>query len=141
MIDQRNFHQSPEEIIKNASAEQRILWNRIFLLCGDKLSISQLHFQGPIPTDFTTYRARRIFLAYQLTAGGGSVSVNYPFLTLYDENNVANFILSGCDAYWNTTTTAAVFCTKTCVVKNVYFSRLVNSNFTSVVFVGFRIIY
>ncbi len=144
MIDQRNFHQSPEEIIKNATAEQRVIWNALFLLCGDKMSIAQLYFCGlSAGTEFLTYRARRIYFALELEYGrDNNASTLGDRIELYNENNVLNMAVYPCSVYWNTVATAAVTYGTHAKLQNIYFSRTVPaSNYDYLKFLGFRIIY
>ena len=68
-----NYHQTPEDIIKSASPEQRLLWNFIFLNFGVNISISQFFYIGGIAgSELTTYNANKLYLAYDLTISSGS---------------------------------------------------------------------
>lgn len=143
-MDVRNYHQSPEDILKSATPEQKILWNYLFLLCGERMSIAQLFYQGPSAgTDFLTYRARRLFFALELQAGqtSGGGQLNSPLITLYDQTNVISLYIPSATGYWNGTTAALNYLPVAIETHNVYFSRILLSVYTYVKFVGYRIIY
>lgn len=143
-MNQLNFHKTPEEIFKVATPEQKILWNHIFLLCGERLSIAQLFYMGPSAgTDFLTYRARRLYFALELQAGqaNGAGQTNNPLITLYDQNNNISFYLPSATGYWNSVTTALNYLPIAIESHNLYFSRIALNVYSYVKFVGYRIIY
>ena len=143
MIDQRNFHQTPEEIIKTATPEQRLMWNHIFMLTGERASISQYFFQGLIAGhEMLTYRARRLYFCLCLEGKGSSVpSVNQVYFHMFDENNVQFFSLINCSHLWNTTTGAVNYLSSNGEAHNIYFSRLNHSGIVYFKFIGYRITY
>lgn len=141
-MDTRNLHQSPEEIIKTATPAQKIIWNMIFLLTGDRATLSQLYYQGALTgTEFNTYRARRIFLAYELTLFTGALSVNPNAGTFYDEGNNIDFVTQNNIVYWDATAAAARYVGNDIFLKNIYFSRFTGLGYSALSFKGYRIIY
>ena len=144
MIDQRNFHQSPEEIIKNAPPATRILWNHLFLICGDKLSISQLFFYGLIAgSEFATYRARRLYFALSFEVGHlAGVAAATAYVAFYNEHNVNTYALQNNSTIWDATAAAARYQTFSYETRDIYFSRItVPATVTLMKFIGYRIIY
>lgn len=141
-MNQLNFHQSPEEIIKNATAEQKIIWNQLFLLFGERLSIAQYTYTGTIAAaEFITYRARRIYFALEFIAGHTSASANNSYIQLYNQNNAVFLNLGACSAYWNSTAAVTWYVPFSKPWHNIWFSRIVNSGYQSCHFIGYRIIY
>lgn len=143
-MDQRNFHQSTEEIIKNATAEQRIIWNQLFLMCGDRMSIAQLSYQGASAgSEFVTYRARRLFFALQVSFGhtNGAGQTNQPVITLHNAADAAFFYLPLSTGFWNGTTAALNYLPTYFESHNLWFSRLVLSVYGAMSFIGYRIVY
>ncbi len=141
----RDLHQTPEEIIKAANPEQRILWNYLLLLCGERLSISQLYYQGAIAgSEFVTFRARRLYFAYNFEAGRDSpyADSNGAMVSFYDQNNALSFNIMGAYPSWNAALALMWYSTYNTANKNLYFSRILNNGvFLYMKFNGYRIVY
>lgn len=134
-------HQTPEEIIKSASPAQKILWNYIFRLCGERAGITQLHYKGVIAgTEFLNYDAHKIYLALDLilTTNNG-VLITRPYFQLMDENNVGALFLTDNSGAWDTTAASFKFYQSSFNINNVYFSRGINQQFLYMSFTGYKI--
>lgn len=142
-MDTRNFHQSPEEIIKGATPEEKLIWNQIFLLGGDRLTISQLYYCGAVAgTDFLTYRARRLFLAYTLNYSATITgAANVKTVTFYNELDIINFVCHNLNIIWNATAAAPNYHINDGFINNIYFSRLAIVGPVYIKFIGYRITY
>lgn len=140
-----NIHQSVDEIIKQSSPAQKILWQQIRLITGENAAVQQMYFLGALAgTPFLTYVARTLYIAYELAIGGNVYSSSSTYTRLYNENNILVFTMpEGQNTYWNTTTTAPVRDNLTIKseINNVYFSRLVVSAHTDLKFIGYKIVY
>lgn len=139
-----NIHQTPEEIIKSSPPEIRIAWDRMLLICGERISISQIYFHGPVAgTEFLTYAAGKLYFIFDMTYASslGAVSVSVPVVTVYNEANViVNYLVSG-NAVWDATAAAMRFHAQTGRENNFYFSRIAVTIYTHIRIVGFKISY
>lgn len=137
------FHQSIEDILRAATPEQRLLWNHIFLRFGERVSISQYYYRGSASAgnELLTYSANKMYLAYDLKFGAvttGSLTLNP--VVLYDENNATFLQLRNNVVYWDATAAIEKFVANHIEIKNVLFSRYLNSiNYVSMQFIGYRI--
>lgn len=142
-----NLHQTPEEIIKAATPEQRVLWNYIFLTFGERVSISQLNYSGVVAaTEFLTYTARKLYLALEFGYSNTIATNLIPLVNVYNEANAVKMILSNnthC-VYWDATAAAAVVNNmgNSGVANNFYFSRIApHATITYIKFIGYRLQY
>lgn len=123
-----DLHQTPEQIIKNASAPLRILWNQIFLQFGKNISISPNYYQGlKLNSRFTIYNPRIIYLACEVTVShsAGFVTSLTPLRTMvYDEFNQPIMMFCNVRPVWNTTAAAMQYNNLQETKHNFYFSRL-----------------
>jgi hypothetical protein len=142
-MDIKNFHQTPEEIIKSATPEQRILWNYVGLLCGERFTLSQVFYQGAIGgSEFNTYRARRLYLALSVNFDPiGNPQVNPNFIEFHGVGDAIEMYPSFDTVVWNATTAAVNFKCCELYLSNYLFSRVVIQGYTSMRFIGYRITY
>jgi hypothetical protein len=136
------LHQTPEEIIKNATAEQRILWNSIFLQFGEKIGISQLHFIGQVATsEFIIYNASKHYLCLSLIAGCSDTSPQplWGNVTLFDAANGVSNYLNVTTPIWNTTGALEEGVLNTIQAKNFLCSRFTFNIYSHISFLGYRI--
>lgn len=138
-----NFHQTPEEIIKHATAEQRILWNDIFLRYGEKVAIQQYHYCGTLGAaqELKVYSARKLYFALDLKFGHSSghiIDLVGYIITFYDAANVACFSAHKNSIAWNTTTAALNYIPHLILLKNITFSRVVTF-YDMIDFTGYRL--
>ena len=136
------YQQSIEDVLKAASPEQLILWQQLRLITGQNAAIRQLYYQGPIAgSEFLTYLNTKLYVCLKLFStydvfytGGGNI-------TLYDQSNAANCKITNQAPFWNITaaTTGAAF--NAIDIKDFYFSRITNSLYSHMIFIGYRIIY
>jgi len=139
------FHQSVEDILKAATPEQRILWNDVFLRFGERCSISQYVYFGSIAgaVELTTYVARKIFLAYEFSAGYTNSLALTPggIITLHNEVGGAYFYGGENSAVWDATAATLRYTINKLELKNKYFSRFTTSQYNTCTFIGYRIVY
>jgi hypothetical protein len=130
-----------EEIFEAATPEQKILWNDIFLKYGERISITQLNFNGAIAgTEFLNYVARKMYLGYSVHMSAETGAVQ-PAMTLYDEANAINDIISAPGIVWDVTAVALKYVGTSIEFNDVLFSRLVAAGFTYFSFIGYRLNY
>jgi len=136
-----NFHQTPEEIIKNADAEQRILWNMIFLRWGDKIGLQQLFFQGAAAaTEFLVYSANKLYLCLSIEIGCTvTAAAGNTFLQFFNQANAAFLNMGNLSLAWNVTTAAFNTVGNNYNLKNFYFSRFTIATYTQIRFIGYRL--
>lgn len=135
-----NFHQTTEDIIKNATAEQRILWNSIFLKFGDKIGVSQFEYCGAVAGgEFLIYNQNKLYFALELAFGPHFEANTAPAANLYDSNNVIMFGLTNAMEFWNATTVARVSNSLLVQSTNLIFSRVVVFVYTQIKFIGYRL--
>lgn len=135
------FHQSVEDILRAATPEQRILWNYVFLRWGERVPIAQLYYNGnPAGTEFLTYSARKIYIAYSLFMSSDGVALaTIPQTLLRDDADVTNNSCRSLESYWDATAAAARFVCEQAVIHNVWFSRLIPQGHNGMTFIGYRI--
>lgn len=137
------LHQTPEEIIKAADPEQRIMWNNLFLEFGERISLSPLFYQGASAgSEFLVFKAGILYVAYNLRgAGTGAAIATNHLISLYDRNNVVTYYSNQSVSYFDSVAAAAKYSLIGLDHKNLTFSRLVLQNMTSLRFIGYRISY
>lgn len=144
-MDRNTFQQTKEEIIRSAPPATRVLWNQLYLICGERLSIAGFHYQGaPGANELGIYRAGRIYLALNIVFGSINASNNIAqgSVTFYDEGNNANFNIANHATYYDTVGAAAYYMFNGVELSNIYFSRVVcGARVTWIKFTGYRIIY
>ena len=138
----KNFHQTPEEIIKQATAEQRLLWNFIFMQFGDRVSISQLFYMGAVAgSEFLVYRAGKLYLCYDIhLSAPGTPNGATQYFQFYNENNAINFYGTNQSVFFNVGTAVTMYSANDFNIPNIYFSRFVMAGMYNYMrFVGFRL--
>jgi len=100
-----------------------------------------LYFQGAIlGSEFLIYAATKLYIAFNYsTSGTLSVTAVYPGVTLYDENNVVSGYFTNVNPYWDATGAVVKYCRSYLILSNIYFSRVLHSQYESIKFSGFRI--
>ena len=138
-----NIHQSIEEIIKNASPEQKILWQQVRLISGENAAVQQFYFEGTnLNAPFNTYVAGQIWLALKVEYSYNTFSSGIFNVVFFDQDNVQTFAATNNSMAWNTTAAAFNFFANTIKRKNVFFGRAAASLspcYTS--FIGYKIVY
>ena len=143
-MDRFTLHQSIEEIIATATAEQRILWNHAFLRFGERVCASSLHFTGTIATsEFVTVNANRMYLAYNLVFGSAIVPVaTVPYVNLHDIGGGVFHRLTANIMDWDATAAAYKFLSNSIIVNNLLFSRMtVHVDVVYISFTGYRLTF
>ena len=136
-----NFHQTPEQIVKAATADQRLLWNYIFLLAGDKIGVSQFYYHGLIAgSEFLNYSANKLYISYSFSFGNtGGSNANSPFVQFFDRLNISIGHLGNGSMSWDTTAAAFRYAAYYFDANCCLFSRIVVSNYNSLKFIGYRL--
>lgn len=137
-----NIHQSIDEIIKVSSPEQKILWQHVRLLTGENAAVRQLFYYGPLAgSEFATYDANKLYLACVLGASRLALTwaTAIAALQIFDENNIARFMLSNNSSLWNSTTAAPNNVANSIEANNIYFGRLDVFVYTHIRFIGYRL--
>lgn len=136
-----NYHQTPAEIIANADAEQRILWNHIFLQFGEKIGLRQYFYQGVfLGSEISIYDANKIYIALSIVAAGISAAgTNRCYFTTFDEANNVSMYANDNSVLFNATTAAVNYVHNSVELKNCYFSRLSVSQYSNIKFIGYRL--
>jgi len=130
-------------LLKNATPEQAILWNSIFLAFGDKIAISQLYYLGQMGgTEFSIYNANKMYLCldswFTVDSGQAEDAARFSAI-IYDRNNVESGSLNNTAMSYNTTTPAMLFLSNTIKAQNYIFSRLAFQNLFYMKFIGYRL--
>jgi len=141
-----NLHQTPEDIIKAATPQQKIIWNYIFLTYGERATVSQLHYHGTsVGSEFLTYNANKMYFALNLEISdtiAGAPSVQYGATYVYNEANAAYLFLTNNRPFWDATAAAVRFLCHNVVVENLLFSRLLFVQIHNLLrFEGYRITF
>ena len=137
-----NYHQTPEDIIKAATPEQRILWNSIFLKYGDKIALQQLYFCGAIAgTEFLTYSANKMYMAMSVESSfvTSQVAITYCFNEFYNEANAVFYTEVNVAPAWDTTAAIMKFSNNNAKTTNILFSRIALTSYTRMKFIGYRL--
>lgn len=138
-----NLHQTPEDIIKAATPEQRILWNQIYLMFGEKIGISQFEFTGQIAgNELSIFAAGRYYLALEMSMHSTAAHSATPGLViLHNRLNAGISSLAKNVIAYNTATNTMNYYSQDIIVKNMHFSRLALTIYTYISFKGYRITY
>lgn len=137
------YHQNIEDIIRSATAEQRILWQQIRLICGENAAVRQIHFNGASGgTEFATYTTGKLYYALKISFhGSGSPLANPGYIVRYNENNAITDYMQQNIMGWDVTAAAFRYIACSFTLENIYFSRLLLSTYSSICFSGFKITY
>ena len=140
------YQQSIEDIYKSASPEQKIQWQAIRLITGEKAAVRQLSWSslygGPNP-GLTTFIANRLFFALQIDFGAQQVShVSNGLIYFADATNNWNFFAQNSSTVFNTATGQANYTANYMSLKNLIFWRyFVGAHYSWVNFIGYVIVY
>jgi hypothetical protein len=135
-------NQSIDEILKNADPEQKLIWSHLFLTFGERISVGQYFYSGPlagVAATLSTYNARIIYLAYCIEWELADFNSQPCSLQSFDQNNTQKRALTnGSYPYWDVTAAGVKFFCGTGIMKNQWFSRIVTTA-AFIKFCGFRI--
>lgn len=137
-----NIHQSVDEIIKESSPAQKILWQQIRLITGENAAIRQTYYNGAlVGSEFNTAgNPRRIYLAYNMYLNHNTaVTLVTDCVFGIDSMSFKNIALA-----WNATAAAFQWMPLTINVQNVMFSQITSAfggNTSQILFTGYRIAY
>jgi len=138
-----NTHQSIDEIIRAASPSEKVLWQQVFLFCGERAAVRQLYYQGVIAgSEFLTYNANKLYVCLELDLNNG---LNYsniqPYARFYNNANAISLYGGVKDGVWNATA-AAIYSTGNDILKtNLIFSRIEVGVYSDMKFIGYRVNY
>lgn len=136
-------HQTPEQIFQDASPEQKLLWNYVFLRWGERVAVSQLVIRGSAG-ELTVYDANKLYFAYQIQFSPSGVPTPWTapsqYIACFDENNAAIETFVGTSLYWDVTAAQARSQANTINIKNFLFGRIVPSAGSyGITFIGYRL--
>ena len=135
-----NLDQTTEQIIKNADAVQRILWNSIFLRFGNNVGISQISYIGPqAGSEFIVYSVNKMYFLLELSAFFGAMNINISSLIIYNAANVAIGTVTNINGLWNGTTAAANYVGNAIHLKNILISRITSALYSNIKLIGYRL--
>jgi len=136
-----NYHQTPEEIIKNATAEQRILWNYIFLRFGERVGISQFAYFGSIAGsgELIVYDARKMYLALVFAGSSGSITNAPCSINIFDEGNVLIDQPASNFSYWDTAAAGQRIGGSSFELRTLLFSRIAANAYAYTRFIGYKL--
>lgn len=136
-----NFHQSTEEIINTATAEQRIVWNSIFLQYGEKIGLQQFTYSGPIPnSEFLIYSAAKMYLGLFIIFGShGAAQAPNCNIEFFNKANGSQGLIGNSIPVWDTTAAALKYTAGIFNIASILFSRIIATTYGFVVFNGYRL--
>jgi len=140
-----NTHQSINEIIRAASPAEKILWQQVLLICGERAAVRQLHYQGSYAgSEFVTFATGKLYLCLELDVFPDiTPRATNSGISCYDESNAFDFTMANSMGFYNSTTAATVYVANQLKVSNFLFGRLLLSGvaYQSLLFKGYRILY
>jgi len=137
-----NIHQSIEEIIKNSSAGEKILWQQIRLLTGENAAVQQMYYYGLIPAghELLVYSANKLYIGLELCAYCRlTPGTNFPFFEIYNEANVLSINAINLSTYFDAVAAVQEYAVNPVELKNIYFSRIAISVYQYVKFIGYKL--
>jgi hypothetical protein len=137
-----NIAQSIDDIIKNATPEQKVIWQQVRLLVGENAAIQQYFYIGPTAgSELTVYAANKLYLANVIEGSGGVVTTSVPLIQLLDRANVVHFVLSNFGIMYDSTAAVNRYGGNVISQNNVWFSRINVIQVANIKFNGYKIIY
>lgn len=138
-----NIHQSIEDLLKDASADFKILWQQARLLTGENAAVRQFSYIGPlVGSELLTYSANKYYLATKLKLSysrGDSATTSGGNAQIHDHNNILCFALSNCATVWDITGALIRYTAITIETENIAFGRIGDRYlYDYVQFTGFR---
>jgi len=137
-----NIHQSINQIIESAAPEQRVIWQQVQLIVGERAAVRQLYYAGAIAgSEFLTYSANKLYLAIEMNTSftSGGVQAAAGQIVIYDENNTATNRYSRQAPIWDATAAAAKYSLLPIYFTNLYFGRITVTTYTDIKFIGYRL--
>jgi hypothetical protein len=127
---------------RNATPEQINLWNVASALIAFN-TITPIYFMGAIAaSEFLIYNAGKIYIALEVEFSYNSATSAAPpvgQIVAYDSMDIARTHFSNVLPAWDTTAAAMEYCTMNYFKKNIYFSRIAATLYTSMIFNGYRL--
>jgi hypothetical protein len=103
-------------------------------------SVEPVYYQGLIAgTEFLTYVVTKLYICYSIEFDSANVTNAQPFITFFDETNTNSYFLNNSAPYWDASGTAVKHDDNVVISKNLYFSRITTTLYTSMVFIGYRV--
>lgn len=94
---------------------------------------------GSAGSEFLTYNAKKLYLAYSLEVWGFANNTSRPGLTIYNPANAALGQMGNANEAWDVTAAALNFQMNNILTKNIIFSRIALSNCTALCFNGIKV--
>lgn len=132
---------SISEIMRSATAEQKIVWNDLYSKFGERLAVVPLYYSGVTESaPFYNLIARRIYFAYSIQTGAAETK-NALVPVIFDDEN-GNSVMY---AYNRAIAVSPQYNANALLIENIYFARCQITNgtplFHFIKFVGFAINY
>ena len=137
--------------LPNLTIEQKDFVNRFYAqfnyaAAGSGLNrhianVEPVLFEGVIAaSEFTVYAATKLYLCFDFVAvyDGGSGTAN-AYVLFYNENNAINFVTQNKSIAYNSIAPAIEYQKNDTNIKNIYFSRIVQTVYNYMKFIGYRI--
>lgn len=137
-----NTHQSIDEIIRAASPAEKVLWQQVLLICGERAAVRQLYYCGAIVgSEFLTYSANKLYLCLNVeySYSVGTSVANGGLITYYDELNAIEFYGHKNNPIWDATAAGQKHTSINFETHNIYFGRIGASIFSHIKFIGYRL--
>ena len=132
---------SVKEIIKNATAREKIIWNNVFNTFGERVAVSPFYFCGDAAgTEFMTYNARRLYFVLEFEMEPTMIALNPCNIAIYD--HLDNYIMAYCNigAFWVSGGVPDYFINNVIKVENFLMSRFeVYNGSTYIKLLGFKL--
>lgn len=140
-----NIHQSIDEIIRAASPVEKLMWQQIRLLTGERAAIRQLHYCGTITgSEFVTHSPNKLYLGLEVDFGPDATPrAAAPLIAFYNEANAIFKQDANNSTYWDTTAAAMKYVPNSFSLNNVLFWRVTTTAnyYNFIAFKGYRINY
>jgi len=109
----------------------------------DIIGFEPLLYEGAIAgSEFLTYNANKLYLCFDIIVGYSNVSsANRGYIIFYDEGNAINLYSSQNSIAYEAVAAAIWYNKNDANMKNLYFSRIVNTQYNYMKFIGYRITY
>lgn len=136
-----NIHQSIDEIIKDSSAQEKILWQQVRLLAGENAFIRQLYYCGNIAgSDFLIADPHAWFLGLSVQFSTLLPnSANFGFVRYHDQPGNVIFVGIKNLTYFDPVAAIENYSVITVYDNNILFNHITNQGYDLIKFIGYKI--
>ena len=128
----------------NPGNEQMVFINAFYEQFGHRINAVQyLHLQGAFAgSEILTYAATKLYVCFSLVAQHtGAINTTAGSIQYYNEANVLNGYITNNNFLYEPVTPTYQYLKQMIEMKNFYFARVVNNQYSYFKFTGLRIIY